>query len=94
MNIDLKIQTFTATKNLDWETQGLCVNPSYNPEWWFPDETTPAVFKRWALSICRQCPVKVECLEYGMGHAHGIFGGYTSRQRKTLYNKYRPHPVI
>lgn len=40
-----------------------------------------------AIRICTRCPVRIPCLEMALEHEqderylHGIFGGYTARQR-------------
>lgn len=36
-----------------------------------------------AKSVCRRCPVRVECLEYAdaVGDFNGIWGGLTARER-------------
>lgn len=44
---------------------------------------------RAAKQICRQCPVKHECAEYGLELAtrydtYGIFGGYTRSEREQI----------
>ena len=37
-------------------------------------------------AICRQCPVRRECLDYslGIGEAHGIWGGLNETERRGL----------
>lgn len=38
-----------------------------------------------AREVCRTCPVKPECLEYGlMVNDPGIWGGLTHRERKLM----------
>ncbi len=38
-----------------------------------------------AISICEQCVVKIECLEYSLRHEpHGIWGGKTESERANL----------
>jgi len=38
-----------------------------------------------AKRICRECPVKAECLEYGLREPVGIWGGKTVKERRRLY---------
>jgi WhiB family redox-sensing transcriptional regulator len=45
-----------------------------------------------ALSVCKECSVKQECLDYAMEHEmvyHGIYGGTTPRARQLLIRKRR-----
>lgn len=36
-----------------------------------------------AQGVCGRCPVRVECLEYGLGHdAHGVWGGTSRSDRR------------
>ncbi len=44
---------------------------------------------RAAKEICRMCPVKAECAEYGLQlstryDTYGIFGGYTRSEREAM----------
>ena len=39
---------------------------------------------RETLRLCAECPVRVECLEYGLEDEYGIFGGTTAEQRHTI----------
>ena len=37
-----------------------------------------------AISVCQQCPVREECLQYAIDHdeRYGIWGGLTDRERR------------
>lgn len=37
-----------------------------------------------AKAICKTCPVKTECLEYGLEEKHGIWGGLAEKQRRQI----------
>lgn len=39
-----------------------------------------------AKSVCRDCPVKAECLEFALVNheGHGIWGGVSERERRRL----------
>ncbi|MEU9333185.1 WhiB family transcriptional regulator [Streptomyces sp. NPDC048290] len=82
----------------DWRTQALCAGPEYDGrrDVWFPtsgDQQTKADAK----AVCAVCPVQLACLavalreEGGRGHLHrhGIRGGLTPKQRRTLYDRAR-----
>jgi hypothetical protein len=55
----------------------------YPQEWWFP---SPSGNTRQAQSICDQCPVRVECLQWALDHGeyHGVWGGKSERQRRLM----------
>ncbi|WP_254593037.1 WhiB family transcriptional regulator [Prescottella equi] len=42
--------------------------------------------ERSAKQVCRQCPVRAQCLKYALDarERHGIWGGYTEDERKEL----------
>ncbi len=45
---------------------------------------------REAKKICAGCPVKEQCLEYGLTHVeYGVWGGLTANERRTLNRKRR-----
>lgn len=37
-----------------------------------------------AKSICASCPVRVQCLDEGMNHRFGVWGGTSERQRRRM----------
>lgn len=61
-------------------------------DWWFPFYTRHGMTipKRedmaHAIAICKQCPVKADCLDDAIDGKleHGIYGGLTPRQRRRL----------
>ncbi len=63
----------------DWRAHALC--GSTNPDLFF---AVGAVEHKQAKQICRECPVRSECLEYAMQAPvdHGIWGGLTERERR------------
>ena len=49
-----------------------------------------------AISICKQCEVRAECLAYSI-HAKctaGVFGGLTSEDRKGLQNRLKVREIF
>ncbi len=62
----------------DWRAVGLCAGR--DPDLWF---AVGALEHKQAKRICRDCPVRFECLSYAMDHPvdHGIWGGMTERER-------------
>jgi WhiB family redox-sensing transcriptional regulator len=67
-----------------WQDDALCAQ--VGPELFFPETGESAAPAR---SICRACPVAVECLEYAQVHAkkYGIYAGMGPKQRKRLRRK-------
>jgi len=47
-----------------------------------------------AQSICIDCPVKVECLEFALLNRieHGVWGGASERERRRILRRRREHP--
>lgn len=62
----------------DWEAQALCRET--DPELFFGQQYADA------LTICRRCPVKQDCLEHALTvpDLSGIWGGTTRRERDRL----------
>jgi len=57
-------------------------------DFWFPekaDGSMNTVEMVMAKSICRTCPHKAECAEWGINkETHGIWGGMTEKERRPL----------
>ena len=51
-----------------------------------------AIQERRAKSVCRDCPVRWECLAYALRHRveHGVWGGLNDRERRKVLNRTRP----
>ena len=65
---------------LTWMDSAACIE-AY-PEQAFPEDgSSPAPFIR---SFCDRCPVRAECLTYGLGETEGVWGGLTRMQRRAL----------
>ena len=62
-----------------WMADGACID--YPHDWFFPERGCDVAR---AQSICDGCSVKAECLEYGMGEHHGIWGGTSERERRRM----------
>lgn len=76
----------------DWVEQGNC--RSYDPEIFFPVSATGVgrIDTEQALSICRSCTVRPECLRWALrvGEAHGVWGGTTPEQRRYMRRELVP----
>jgi WhiB family redox-sensing transcriptional regulator len=44
-----------------------------------------------AQRVCVHCPVRIECLEYALGHRieHGVWGGASERERRRILRRRR-----
>ena len=61
-------------------TEALCLQ--FAPETWWPEPGAPGVAKiKQAKRICRACPVRAECLAYGLNEKEGVWGGLTADER-------------
>lgn len=60
---------------LDWMDSALCAQ--VDPDLWFPNQGGVA---REAKDVCRRCPVRVECAEYGADEL-GVWGGTSPADR-------------
>jgi WhiB family transcriptional regulator, redox-sensing transcriptional regulator len=70
----------------DWRQRAACRDQ--DPELFFPvSEIGPGAHQTdQAKAVCGRCPVRTACLEYALdnGLDHGIFGGTTETERRTL----------
>ena len=65
----------------DWRAGALCAET--DPDLWF---SPGALEHKEAKRICRDCPVRRECLDYAMLGSidHGVWGGLTERERRRV----------
>ena len=69
--------TFDVAK-AEYASRGSCLGHPHHM--WFPELGDPGNGAAQAKKICFACPVKVECLEYGIDtKSYGIWGGVTLR---------------
>lgn len=80
--------TQNTDKKADWSESAACIGR--NPEVFFPEpemiKSRVTAMAQAAIAICTECPVREECLRYALKKdvRHGIWGGYTSKQRTVL----------
>lgn len=74
------------TVHQDWRDDAACRDQ--DPELFFALDDTTA---QRALAICAGCPVRSACLEHALanGERHGIWGGTTEHERRTLLRERR-----
>jgi WhiB family redox-sensing transcriptional regulator len=68
----------------DWRELAAC--SSVDPDLWHPEGDEVITKGRRAKTICRSCPVQIECLEHALTHDEnlGIWGGLTPIERRRL----------
>ncbi|MEO8322540.1 MAG: WhiB family transcriptional regulator [Actinomycetota bacterium] len=66
---------------LDWQERARC--HEVEPEIFFPERGGSS---KAARSVCSQCKVREECLEYALNNKEqfGIWGGTSERERRRL----------
>jgi WhiB family redox-sensing transcriptional regulator len=76
----------TAFAGADWRASAACRDT--DPELFFPVGTPGRVLTQvdQAKQICRDCPVRVDCLSWALRHslAFGIWGGTTEEERQSV----------
>lgn len=63
----------------NWRMMAACLG--MDPELFFPgkgEALTPA------KAVCASCPVRTECLDWGMEEGFGIWGGTSDRDRRKM----------
>ena len=81
-----EISTVTEARTA-WVLQGLCLTTD-------PDKLfVRGAAQRKAAAMCRDCPVKAECLADALDNEveFGVWGGMTERQRRALLKQ---HPEV
>lgn len=71
---------------MDWLDDALCKGK--HPDIWFPphkeDRDYPeSYYHDVAKMVCERCPVKDNCLELGREEEHGVWGGWTGKERRS-----------
>jgi WhiB family redox-sensing transcriptional regulator len=77
-----------------WMAKAACASGDYDPDDWFPEQGTfeGDRKKERALSVCRRCPVKIQCLRDALRTEDivwGIRGQTTQHQRSRLRGRLR-----
>lgn len=68
-----------ALKDIDWMNEAACRGAS--TDIFFVEK---GVSIQPALDICARCPVRAECLEYGLWENEGVYGGTVLNQRRII----------
>lgn len=73
----------------NWRDQALCAQ--VDPELFFPEKGGSS---KAAKTICKLCPVRLECLQDALDHGDrfGVRGGLSERERRSLERPKRVDP--
>lgn len=86
MQVTIHAPQSVSTDTRAWAEEGACKpRHGHDPSWWFPqaDWSHLHPYVKKAKSVCQECPVRKECLSYGMEHEpYGIWGGLTEQERE------------
>lgn len=63
----------------DWQAKGACLG--MDPDVFYPERGQSS---RPAKRVCLDCPVWEQCLTFAMRDKHGVWGGLSERQRRSL----------
>jgi hypothetical protein len=66
-----------------WHARAACRGA--DPVLFFAEQTEDE-----AKLLCRSCPVRLDCLEAGLGEPWGVWGGLTARERRGERRRRRP----
>jgi WhiB family redox-sensing transcriptional regulator len=80
-----------AERTIDWWTRAEC--QGQDPELFFPVGDTGSAHRQLvaAKRVCATCTVVGECLQWAMGSGvdHGVWGGMSETERRTLKRRTR-----
>jgi WhiB family redox-sensing transcriptional regulator len=80
------------TVDTDWRADAYCATEA-GTKLFFPVGVTGAaeVQIRDAKSVCSQCPVKAECLQFAIttNQEYGVWGGTSEEERRVLRRQWR-----
>ncbi len=73
-----------------WMEKGKCFN--LDPDVFFPSDGVGVDVAR---TICKDCSVKAQCLEYALDNRidHGVWGGTSERERRRISRRRRQGTV-
>ena len=83
-----EVRELIKDPNANWRKDAVCIGMNTN-EWIFPADAKGLNAKQMygkALPICRQCPVRPQCLAFAIEYRcdSGVWGGLIPDQRKGL----------
>lgn len=76
----------SALDPLPWMDEAVCAQT--DPDVFFPG-WGDATAVRHSKAVCRVCPVRAECLKFGLRDEYGTWGGLTANERRALRQERR-----
>jgi len=75
-----------SAMTFEWMLEASC--RELTPSEFFPSD---GVGVEVAKRVCRDCPVRLECLEYALAERidHGVWGGCSERERRRILRRRR-----
>jgi len=73
--------------DMSWRDLAACLTDKPHSEWtdqWFVTRGVTSDVSARAISICEGCPVRLECLAFGLWEKYGTWGGMSERARRRL----------
>lgn len=86
----------TSHAELMWAQEAAGETPCQSaPDLYFPDldqDISPLATLRLAKTMCGECPIRVQCLNYAVANeeGHGVWGGTTPKERSKIRRALRP----
>ena len=71
-------------EDIEWQMQGLCRDPHFPKDLWFPATERLAAK---AKVVCLQCPVVVQCRDWALTHREqaGVWGATSEADREAVW---------
>lgn len=77
----------------DWQKRAAC--RGMDPNIFFPEKGRNTLKGELGIkAICGPCPVREDCLEFGVRQHYGVWGGLTDKQRRPYRQKYKNSPRV
>jgi WhiB family redox-sensing transcriptional regulator len=75
---------------MNWQALALCKGMDNSLFYGNENGTIATKIAKQAKAICRVCPVSYECLTFAFENdeQHGIWGGFTAKERKAIIREY------
>jgi len=73
--------------DMSWRDLAACLTDKPHSEWtdqWFVTRGVTSDVADRAQAICEGCPVRLECLAFGLWEKYGTWGGMSERARRRL----------
>jgi WhiB family redox-sensing transcriptional regulator len=88
VSMDILNEWKLTNQKFDWMEEAMCKGLTHM---FFPEQGDENKFVERAKAICATCTVKDDCLEFALDNSfiYGIWGGMSSRQRKTYKSELR-----